>query len=135
MESCWCYETEFEFGSLMAWGKKLLLSLPVSAIMLRERLPDGSKMKRRQAPGYHGNQDTSARSDKLYDLKVCRENLPLSQFSLKQTLTAIGNNLFHEFIDRFFFDFPITYPQIIVYIITVLVYCLFYCMLFYACLW
>ncbi len=29
-----------------------------------------------QAPGYHGNQDTSARSDKLYDLKVCRENLP-----------------------------------------------------------
>ncbi len=27
--------------------------------------------ERRQAPGYHGNQDTSARSYKLYDLKVC----------------------------------------------------------------
>ncbi len=27
MESCWCYEAEFEFRSLMAWGKKLLLSL------------------------------------------------------------------------------------------------------------
>ncbi len=25
IESCWCYETEFEFRSLMAWGKKLLL--------------------------------------------------------------------------------------------------------------
>ncbi len=31
----------------MAWGKKLLLSLSVFAIMLRKRLPDGSKMKRR----------------------------------------------------------------------------------------
>ncbi len=30
----------------MAWGKKLLLSLSVFAIMLRKRLPDGSKMKR-----------------------------------------------------------------------------------------
>ncbi len=28
------YETEFEFRSLMAWGKKLLLSLSVFAIML-----------------------------------------------------------------------------------------------------
>ncbi len=27
MLSCWCYETEFEFWSLMAWEKKLLLSL------------------------------------------------------------------------------------------------------------
>ncbi len=44
MESCWCYETEFEFKSLMAWAKKLLLSLSVFAIMLRKRLPDGSKM-------------------------------------------------------------------------------------------
>ncbi len=50
MESCWCYETEFEFRSLMAWGKKLLLSLSVFAIMLRKRLPDG-KMKRR-LPGW-----------------------------------------------------------------------------------
>ncbi len=47
MESCWCYETEFEFRSLMAWGKKLLLSLSVFAIMLRKRLPDGSKRKKR----------------------------------------------------------------------------------------
>ncbi len=31
----------------MAWGKKLLLSLSVFAIMLRKRLPDGSKIKRR----------------------------------------------------------------------------------------
>ncbi len=31
----------------MAWGKKLLLSLSVFAIMLRKRLPDGSKMKSR----------------------------------------------------------------------------------------
>ncbi len=46
-ESCWCYETEFEFRILMAWGKKLLLSLSVFAIMLRKRLPDGSKMKKR----------------------------------------------------------------------------------------
>ncbi len=45
MESSWCYETEFR--SLMAWGKKLLLSLSVFAIMLRKHLPDGSKMKRR----------------------------------------------------------------------------------------
>ncbi len=30
----------------MAWGKKLLLSLSVFAIMLRKRLPDGSNMKR-----------------------------------------------------------------------------------------
>ncbi len=34
----------FEFRSLMAWGKKLLLSLSVFAI---KRLPDGSKIKRR----------------------------------------------------------------------------------------
>ncbi len=40
------YETEFEFRSLMAWGKKLLLSLSVFAIMLLKRLPDGSKQKR-----------------------------------------------------------------------------------------
>ncbi len=46
IESCWCYETEFEFRSLMAWRKKLLLSLSVFAIMLRKRLSDGSKMKR-----------------------------------------------------------------------------------------
>ncbi len=51
MESCWCYKTEFEFRSLMAWGKKLLLSLSVFAIMLRKRLPDGSKIKRR-LPGW-----------------------------------------------------------------------------------
>ncbi len=38
-----CYETEFR--SLMAWGKKLLLSLSVFAIMLLKRLPDGSEMK------------------------------------------------------------------------------------------
>ncbi len=31
----------------MAWGKKLLLSLSVFAIMLRKYLPDGSKMKKR----------------------------------------------------------------------------------------
>ncbi len=31
----------------MAWGKKLLLSLSVFAIMLWKCLPDGSKMKRR----------------------------------------------------------------------------------------
>ncbi len=43
----YCYETEFEFRSLMAWGKKLLLSLSVFAILLRKHLPDGSKMKRR----------------------------------------------------------------------------------------
>ncbi len=30
----------------MAWGNKLLLSLSVFAIMLRKRLPDGSKMKK-----------------------------------------------------------------------------------------
>ncbi len=30
----------------MAGGKKLLLSLSVFAIMLRKRLPDGSKKKR-----------------------------------------------------------------------------------------
>ncbi len=37
------YETEFVLRSLMAWGKKLLLSLSVFAIMLLKRLPDGSK--------------------------------------------------------------------------------------------
>ncbi len=46
MESCWCYGTEFEFRSLIAWGNKLPLSLSVFAIMLLKRLPDGSKMKR-----------------------------------------------------------------------------------------
>ncbi len=40
------YETEFVLRSLMAWGKKLLLSLSVFAIMLLKRLPDGSKRKR-----------------------------------------------------------------------------------------
>ncbi len=35
----------------MAWGKKLLLSLSVFAIMLLKRLPDGSKKKRR-LPGW-----------------------------------------------------------------------------------
>ncbi len=40
------YETGFVFRSLMAWGKKLLLSLSVFAIMLLKRLPDGSKQKR-----------------------------------------------------------------------------------------
>ncbi len=35
-----------EFRSLMAWGKKLLLSLSVFAIMLLKRLPDGSEMKK-----------------------------------------------------------------------------------------
>ncbi len=45
MESCWCYETKFEFRSLMAWGKKLILSLSVFAIMLWKHLPDGSKME------------------------------------------------------------------------------------------
>ncbi len=40
------YETEFVFRSLMAWGKKLFLSLSVFAIMLLKRLPDGSKQKR-----------------------------------------------------------------------------------------
>ncbi len=36
----------------MAWGKKLLLSLSVFAIMLWKRLPDGSKMKRRLPGGF-----------------------------------------------------------------------------------
>ncbi len=40
------YETDFVLRSLMAWGKKLLLSLSVFAIMLLKRLPDGSKQKR-----------------------------------------------------------------------------------------
>ncbi len=40
------YETEFVFRSLMAWGKKLFLSLSVFAIMLLKRLADGSKQKR-----------------------------------------------------------------------------------------
>ncbi len=40
------YETGFVFRSLMAWGKKLLLSLSVFAIMLLKLLPDGSKRKR-----------------------------------------------------------------------------------------
>ncbi len=40
------YETEFVFRSLMAWGKKLLLSLSVFAMMLLKHLPDGSKQKR-----------------------------------------------------------------------------------------
>ncbi len=40
------YETEFVLRSLMAWGKKLLLSLFVFAIMLLKRLPAGSKQKR-----------------------------------------------------------------------------------------
>ncbi len=40
------YETEFVLRSLMAWGKTLLLSLSVFAIMLLKRLPDGSKQKR-----------------------------------------------------------------------------------------
>ncbi len=44
------YETGFVFRSLMAWGKKLLLSLSVFAIMLLKRLPDGSKQK----DGYRG---------------------------------------------------------------------------------
>ncbi len=35
MMLCRCYETEFR--SLMAWGKKLLLSLSVFAIMLLKR--------------------------------------------------------------------------------------------------
>ncbi len=39
------YETDFVLRSLMAWGKKLLLSLSVFAIMLLKRLPDGSKQK------------------------------------------------------------------------------------------
>ncbi len=30
----------------MAWGKKLLLSLSVFAIMLLKRLPDGSEIKK-----------------------------------------------------------------------------------------
>ncbi len=46
MMLCRCYETEFEFRSLMAWGKKLLLSLSIFAIMLLKRLPDGSEMKK-----------------------------------------------------------------------------------------
>ncbi len=37
------YETGFVLRSLMALGKKLLLSLSVFAIMLLKRLPDGSK--------------------------------------------------------------------------------------------
>ncbi len=41
------YKLELVFRSLMAWGKKFLLSLSVFAIMLRKHLPDGSKMKRR----------------------------------------------------------------------------------------
>ncbi len=40
------YEIEFVLRSLMAWGNKLLLSLPYFAIMLLKRLPDGSKQKR-----------------------------------------------------------------------------------------
>ncbi len=40
------YETEFVLRSLMAWRKKLLLSLSVFAIMLLKRLADGSKQKR-----------------------------------------------------------------------------------------
>ncbi len=39
------YETGFVLRSLMALGKKLLLSLSVFAIMLLKRLPDGSKQK------------------------------------------------------------------------------------------
>ncbi len=31
---------------MVVWGKKLLLSLSVFAIMLRKRLPDGSEQKR-----------------------------------------------------------------------------------------
>ncbi len=44
MKLCRCYETEFR--SLMARGKKLLLSLSVFAIMLLKRLPDGSEVKK-----------------------------------------------------------------------------------------
>ncbi len=40
------YETEFVLRSLMARGKKLLLSLSVFAIMLLKRLPDGSEQKK-----------------------------------------------------------------------------------------
>ncbi len=39
-----------EFRSLMAWGKKLLLSLSVFAIMLRKLLPDESRVNK-QLPG------------------------------------------------------------------------------------
>ncbi len=38
MEWCWCYETGFEFRSLMARAKKLILSLSVFAIMLLHAL-------------------------------------------------------------------------------------------------
>ncbi len=49
------YETGFVFRSLMAWGKKLLLSLLVFAIMLLKRLPDGSKrMVTGVKDGYRG---------------------------------------------------------------------------------
>ncbi len=40
------YEAGFVLRNLMAWGKKLLLSLSVFAIILLKRLPDGSKWKR-----------------------------------------------------------------------------------------
>ncbi len=46
IESCKCYLNEFEFRSLIARGKKLLLSLSVFPIMIWKHLPDGSKMKR-----------------------------------------------------------------------------------------
>ncbi len=44
MKLCRCYETKFR--SLMAGGKKLLLSLSVFAVMLLKRLPDGSEVKK-----------------------------------------------------------------------------------------
>ncbi len=71
MESRWGYETEFEFRSLMARGKKLLLSLSVFAIMLRKRLSDGSKMKR-LLPGwfYQVNRHSSGNSCSNYNILV-----------------------------------------------------------------
>ncbi len=68
------YETEFEFRSLMAWGKKLLLSLSVFAIMLLKRLPDGSKQKR-WLPGWvessiHFNSARPRRNTRRYKFIV-----------------------------------------------------------------
>ncbi len=77
MESCWCYE--FEFRSLMFWGKKLLLSLSVFVIMLLKRLSDGSNMKRR----LQGRLETS------WEDKSC---VFVRNKSIKMFLTSNHNN-------------------------------------------
>ncbi len=93
------YEAEFEFRSLMAWGKKLFLSLSVFAIMLLKRLPDGSKQKR-WLPGWVNLEDFSSSASAAFEVDVLQRGeskLRCAQLSARLSVELCSPGLWHYY--------------------------------------